>query len=204
MTTKVQTHPLVSIRADASVQEAARLMADCSMGALGVLDSDKRFSGIVTERDLSWFVAQAKDPCATAVGEIANDFPVVMDGPATDEAILERMRTARIRHLIVREGDDFRIVSIRDYLSLLSPDGDTPVSSRRDDRTCGRVLRRGVLRGCGGNARRSRHLGDAGCRRVGAPGWRHLRARSRACARRSDGAPSGEAAQPRPVHASSH
>lgn len=130
MTTKVQTHPLVSIRADASVQEAARLMADCSMGALGVLDSDKRFSGIVTERDLSWFVAQAKDPCATAVGEIANDFPVVMDGPATDEAILERMRTARIRHLIVREGDDFRIVSIRDYLSLLSPDGDT--QSARD------------------------------------------------------------------------
>lgn len=55
VTGQVQTHPLISIRSSAKVQEAARLMADCSIAALGVLDSDRRFMGIITERDLSWF-----------------------------------------------------------------------------------------------------------------------------------------------------
>jgi CBS domain-containing protein len=121
MATTVQTHPLISIRSSATVQEAARLMADCSIAALGVLDKGHRFFGIVTERDLSWFVAQAKDAAETAVGEIANDFPVIVDGPIDDAAAIERMRQARVRHLIVREGDDFRIVSMRDY--ILGPSG---------------------------------------------------------------------------------
>ncbi len=122
MTTRVQTHPLISMRSEATVQDAARLMADFSIGALGVLDADKRFIGIITERDLSWFVAQAKDSQETTVGEIANDFPVVVDGPIDDATAIERMRSARVRHLIVRERDDFRIVSMRDYLSTLVAD----------------------------------------------------------------------------------
>ena len=117
MSTAVQTHPLISIRADATVQEAARLMADCSIGAVGVLDEAKRFKGIITERDLTWFVAQGRDPEETHVHHIVNDFPVVVDGPISDSAAVDRMRTARVRHLIVREGDDYRILSIRDFLS---------------------------------------------------------------------------------------
>lgn len=121
MTASVHTHPLISIRASATVQEAARLMADASIGAVGVLDPERRFVGIITERDLSWFVAQANDAAETRVGEIVNDFPVVIDGPLRDEEALERMRTARVRHLIVREADDFRIVSMRDYLAFKRP-----------------------------------------------------------------------------------
>lgn len=118
MTTTVQTRPLISIRGSATVQEAARLMVDVSIGAVGVLDPARRFAGIITERDLSWFVALAKDPAETTVWEIINDFPVVVDGPIADEDALERMRTAHVRHLIVREADDFRIVSMRDYLGF--------------------------------------------------------------------------------------
>lgn len=113
---RIDTHPLISIRNDATVQEAASLMADCSIGAIGVLDSDKRFSGLLTERDLAWFVARALDPAMVRVGEVANDFPVVVDGPISESEALERMRNARIRHLIVREGQDFRIVSMRDFV----------------------------------------------------------------------------------------
>jgi len=120
MTTRVQTHPLISIRAGAAVQEAARLMVDCSIGAIGILDAQHRFAGIVTERDLAWFVAQGRDAQATTAGEIVNDFPVVVDGPIDDASALERMRSARIRHLIVREEGNFRIVSIRDFISVLS------------------------------------------------------------------------------------
>lgn len=126
MASKVETHPLISIRADATVQDAARLMADCSIGALGVLNTEKKFEGIITERDLSWFVAQAKDPLASRVGEIVNDFPVVVEGPIEDADALKRMQAARIRHLIVREGDDFGIVSMRDFFTNGVGKADSP------------------------------------------------------------------------------
>src|SRR5688572_13608257 len=119
MTTRVQTHPLISVRMKSTVQEAAQLMATCSMSAIGVLDDQRRFVGIITERDMSWFVARGKDPAASKVGEIANDFPVVVEGPIDDVSALERMHRARIRHLIVHEDDDYRIVSMRDYIPAL-------------------------------------------------------------------------------------
>ena len=130
MTATVQTHPLISIRSEATVQEAARLMADCSIGALGVFGDTKQFVGIITERDLSWFVAQAKDASATKVAGIVNDFPIVVDGPIGDAEALERMRSARIRHLLVREGDDFRIVSMRDYVLRRSREAEKQVTAR--------------------------------------------------------------------------
>ena len=122
MSSRVQSRPLISIRPNATVQEAAQLMADCSMACVGVFDENKQFAGIITERDLCWFVAQAKNAESVTVGEVANDFPVVVEGPIDDARALERMREARIRHLIVREGDDFRIVSMRDYMHSFNPD----------------------------------------------------------------------------------
>ena len=130
MSAAVQTHPLFSMRSDTTVQEAARLMADRSIGALGVLGANKEFVGIITERDLSWFVAQAGDAATTTIAEIVNDFPVVVDGPIEDADAIERMRAARIRHLIVREGDDFRIVSMRDYLLVRSVKDEAEPSAR--------------------------------------------------------------------------
>jgi CBS domain-containing protein len=112
----VQAQPLISIRSNATVKDTARLMADCSIGAIGVLDGNHDFAGIVTERDLAWFVAQGRDASETVVAEITNDFPVVVVEPLDDVAALERMRSAR-RHLVVRDGTDFRIVSMRDYMS---------------------------------------------------------------------------------------
>lgn len=111
------SHPLISIRDSADVAEAARLMSDCSMGAIGVLGPDKRFIGIFTERDLMWVVAERKDPASVPLTEVMNDFPVVVDGPLTREQAVERMQEAHVRHLIVRESEDLRIISMRDVLS---------------------------------------------------------------------------------------
>jgi CBS domain-containing protein len=114
MATTVQTHPMISIHHDATVQDAARLMADCSISAVGVLDTDKEFAGIVTERDLAWFVATGLGSHETRIGEIVNELPVIVEGPITDTTALDHMSRSNVRHLIVREGDDHRIVSIRD------------------------------------------------------------------------------------------
>ena len=132
MATTIQTHPLISIRSDATVQEAAALMADCSIAALGVLDSEKEFAGILTERDLAWFVARAQDPVAMIVADISNDFPVVVEGPIEDAAALETMRKSRIRHLIVHEGNDYRILSMRDFVANSRARGSSDPSTARD------------------------------------------------------------------------
>jgi CBS domain-containing protein len=42
--------------------------------------------------------------------------PVIVEGPITVKAALDQMEGSRIRHLIVREGRDHRIVSIRDLI----------------------------------------------------------------------------------------
>jgi CBS domain-containing protein len=116
MLSSVQTQPLISVRSTATVKDAARLMADCSIGALGVLDEHKEFAGIITERDLTWFVAQGLESSETAVSEVVNDFPIVLDGPVDEVTAIDRMHSGHIRHLIVHDDDGFRVVSMRDVL----------------------------------------------------------------------------------------
>ena len=110
------TRSLIRIRESAALEDAARLMCDMSIGALGVDDADHRFIGLVTERDLLWAMAQGKDSALTTVGDIVNDFPIVVDGPISSEKAAERMMSAHVRHLLVREGDRLGIVSLRDVV----------------------------------------------------------------------------------------
>jgi signal-transduction protein with cAMP-binding, CBS, and nucleotidyltransferase domain len=123
MTSRVHTYPLISIHQHASVQEAAQLMADCHMGAVGVMGPEHEFVGILTERDLMDFVARGKDPHEIDVAEVVNHVPTVVEGPLEDSDALDRMKASHIRHLIVKEDDDFRIVSMRD-LVLQNPHDD--------------------------------------------------------------------------------
>jgi signal-transduction protein with cAMP-binding, CBS, and nucleotidyltransferase domain len=114
---KVETHPLVSIHTEATVADAAQVMSDCSMGAVGVLGRDKKVVGIFTERDLTGFIARHGDPVETSMKEVMNDFPVVVTGPISDQDAIARMKSAHIRHLLVKEeGGDLRIVSMRDLM----------------------------------------------------------------------------------------
>ncbi len=113
------TRLLHSVPATASVQEAAVVMADRGFGALGVRGDDDSFLGLITDRDLTWFVARGMDPRRSTVGEIVNDFPVVVDGPIDVATARARMEAARVRHLLVRQAGEMRILSIRD---LQGPD----------------------------------------------------------------------------------
>lgn len=114
--TPAPTHPLVRIRSTATIREAARLMCDMSMGALGVDTDDHRFVGIYTERDLMWNIAEGRDPETVPLSEVVNDFPVIVDGPLSSLEAATRMLHAHVRHLIVRENGELRIVSSRDLV----------------------------------------------------------------------------------------
>ena len=111
-----RTQPLIRIRGSATVIDAARLMSDMSIGALGVDDDDHNFVGLFTERDLMWVVAQGKDPHVTVVAEVMNDFPLVVDGRLTQRQAAARMLGAHVRHVIMRDGGELLITSVRDLI----------------------------------------------------------------------------------------
>jgi predicted transcriptional regulator len=114
------TFPLIRIRGSASVRESAQLMSDLSIGALGIDSDDHVFMGLFTERDLAWTIARGKDPLTTRIEEVVNDLPIIVEGPLTIEQAARKMTDAHVRHLLVRQDDDLRIVSmrnlIRDYI----------------------------------------------------------------------------------------
>jgi predicted transcriptional regulator len=110
------TLPLIRMDVSATLQDAAHLMCDMSMGAMGVDDAKGDFIGLVTERDILWAVAQGKDPEFTTLRDVLNDFPIVIEGAITTEDAARKMRQAHVRHLIIREREMLRIVSMRDLL----------------------------------------------------------------------------------------
>ncbi|MFP5297830.1 MAG: cyclic nucleotide-binding/CBS domain-containing protein [Actinomycetota bacterium] len=110
------TFPLIRIRGSATVREAAQLISDLSIGALGVDGPDHVFIGLFTERDLAWTIAQGRDPLTTKVEEVVNDLPVVVDGPITISEAARRMTDAHVRHLLIRTDEELRIVSMRNLI----------------------------------------------------------------------------------------
>lgn len=126
---EIETKPLISIRSSASIVEAAQLISDLSIGALGVTDPNGAFVGLFTERDLAWVIAQGKDPSATVIGDVVNDFPVVVDAPLSWEEAAARFDRAHVRHLIVLQDGERRIVSARDLIRTLVGGTDRHVAS---------------------------------------------------------------------------
>ena len=127
------TQPFIRMDRSASLQSAAHLMCDMSMGAIGVDDPDGEFVGLVTERDILWAVAQGQDPCTTKLLDILNDFPIIVPGPISTEAAARKMRQAHVRHLIVTQDNQLRIVSMRDllvdYLEAAGVEGSSHLAS---------------------------------------------------------------------------
>jgi CBS domain-containing protein len=102
----------------ASIADAARCMAERSIGAVPVVDGD-RLVGVFSERDvLTRIVAAGRDPATTCVGDVMSTDLVVAEVNESYEACLGRMQQARVRHLIVLDNGRLAgIVSLRDVLA---------------------------------------------------------------------------------------
>src|SRR5262249_48619658 len=109
----------VTVEPTISVREAARVMADHHVGAVPVVEGD-RIVGIFTERDvLTRIVAGGIDPAGTPVSDVMSSMLVVADAGESYEACLDRMREARIRHLVVLDnGRMAGIISMRDLMAV--------------------------------------------------------------------------------------
>src|SRR5262245_48456407 len=112
----------VVVDPSASVADAARIMAEHNIGAVGVVDGE-RLAGIFTERDvLMRVVAAGLVPDVTPVREVMSTGLVVADASESYETCLGRMQQARVRHLIVL--DHGRLTGILSFRDLLAADID--------------------------------------------------------------------------------
>jgi CBS domain-containing protein len=112
---EVEAHDLIGIERSAFVDDAARLMVERGIGALGVYTTDRgRLVGMVTERDVTRCVADGRDPSKTHVSVVMSDHPITAVGHLTRAEAENIMRAGHVRHLIVRENGKDEIVSLRD------------------------------------------------------------------------------------------
>lgn len=97
------TRAVVTVGADASVREAARIMRRNGVGAVvAVAEQDQRPLGVLTDRDIVLeFVATEASPDTVAVRDALLRPPVLIEENASLGEAIARMRSAGTRRLPV-------------------------------------------------------------------------------------------------------
>jgi CBS domain-containing protein len=108
-----------TVSPDATLQEAAKRMADGHFGDVLVADADGTLLGIITDRDITIrAVAAERDPRTTTVRSILSGDLVTVSPDDAVEVANMRMRAANVRRLpVLEDGLPVGIVSLGD-LSL--------------------------------------------------------------------------------------
>jgi len=119
---KIDRHVIrvvVSLDASAPCSEAACLMAEKKIGAVGVWRGGRTI-GLVTERDLVLKVVATKGSPEMPVAEaMRSDIPTIDPG-ASEVECSDLMRDNYTRHLLVEErGEVVGIISMRDVIRLM-------------------------------------------------------------------------------------
>ena len=117
-----------SIKATATVMEAAEFMARRRIGAVCVLNEDNQLIGVFSERDLlNRVVVPRRDPTTLRLGDVTSELRAVIRCDETPHQALDRMDEIGSRHLPVIDGDDHWVgmLSMRDLLRVeVSEQGD--------------------------------------------------------------------------------
>ncbi|MDP9268627.1 MAG: CBS domain-containing protein [Acidobacteriota bacterium] len=113
----LRDHRVLSVDAEQTVIEAARLMTEFNIGAVPVL-RDGDLIGIFSERDLMRrVVAGGRSPAMTKVSEVMTSKPQTVTADADIDECMQLMREAGFRHLPVMEGTKLLgLISLRDIM----------------------------------------------------------------------------------------
>jgi CBS domain-containing protein len=112
-------HDVITIRAQATVAEALRMLWLEGIGALVVTDESGKVAGMISERDIiRGLAAQGTEMLATQVEERMERAVITCTPETWIEELMNEMTERRVRHLPVVEGDGklVGIVSIGDIL----------------------------------------------------------------------------------------
>jgi CBS domain-containing protein len=109
-----------------SLREAARAMAERSVGAAVVIDPEQPGPGIVTERDILQAIGQGQDPDRERVSEHLSADLTFASPDWSLERAAEAMVRGGFRHLIVVDGGEMvGVLSMRDIVRCWVSDGAT-------------------------------------------------------------------------------
>ncbi len=116
---------IYSIAEETTVHDAARYLRSQQVRAVGVLDSNGRLAGVVSQSDISDKVAaENKCPAWMRVSEImSRDLLVVQPDFPLDEC-LRLMEKHGVFHLVVAEGSGrfLGMISVADLLRVIASD----------------------------------------------------------------------------------
>jgi len=109
-----------SVKATASVIEAAEFMAARKIGAVCVLDEEGKLIGVFSERDLlNRVVVPRHDPGTMKLGDVTSPLRAVIRCDETPHQALERMERIGTRHLPVVDDEKWvGMLSMRDLLRV--------------------------------------------------------------------------------------
>jgi CBS domain-containing protein len=109
-----------SIRPDATVLEALRMMDSKGVGAL-VVTQESHLAGIISERDYARkVILKGKNSKDTLVSEIMTAHVITVHPDQTLDECMELMTSKSIRHLPVLDGERVvGVISMRDVMSAI-------------------------------------------------------------------------------------
>ena len=119
-----QKNPAVfSIEENSSLCECIKMLNDKNIGALVVVNREKKICGIVTERDvLRLTYSSPVNVCSVLVKDAMTPRDKLITAEESDPIpkIMETMTAKRIRHIpVLKEGEVCGIVSIGDIVKFL-------------------------------------------------------------------------------------
>lgn len=116
----IEAQSIVTIRPDATLEDAARLLSEHRIGAVVVSDDGRKPQGILSERDIvRQLGAKGAGVLTTPISEVMTRAVQTCLMGDDAMAILERMTQGRFRHLPVvdSDGNMLGVVSIGDAVS---------------------------------------------------------------------------------------
>jgi CBS domain-containing protein len=120
MADMVRNQDPVTLSPEATVKDACERMRDRRIGAVLIIEADRRLVGIFTGRDaVHRVLAEGKNAARTTLAEVMTRDPYTMPPGNTAIEALRRMEDGRFRHLpIVDDGKVVGIVSRFDFSGI--------------------------------------------------------------------------------------
>jgi CBS domain-containing protein len=125
---------VASVEPGATLEKAVRLLAEKRIGAVMVLDGDRKIQGIVSERDIVRALATHGPACLPMpVASVMTSTVKTCRSTDTIDQVMAQMTAGRFRHVpVVDDGRLTGIVSIGDVVKLRIAETELEVSAIRD------------------------------------------------------------------------
>lgn len=117
----IMSTPPITAKDNTPVEEVAKIMNENNIGSVMIVDSGGHLTGIITERDLIFAIANMKIGKNLPAYMIMTENPITIEPDTPIDEALQKMRENNIRHLPVvdPEKKPVGMVSLRDVIDAI-------------------------------------------------------------------------------------